>query len=141
LWERRIIRIMTNNRLVIAAVATVLCAGCSKEYSHHRLDKDGPEATRVISLVSDLRQGGTGGLDKTMPQQALEGLTEDQLKSLRFALEKIVTADSVELQKIEQFGEQVYRVVFALETAEGPESLAMLLGMSDGDELRWIGKN
>jgi len=132
---------MINNRLVIAAVVTALCAGCSKEYSHQRLDKDGPEAKQVISLVSDLRQGGTDGLDKTMPHQALPGLTTKQLEGLSFALEKIVTADSVELQKIEQFGKQVYRVVFALKTAGGPESLAMLLGMTADDTLRWIGKN
>jgi hypothetical protein len=132
---------MINNRLVIAAVVTALCAGCSKEYSHRRLEADGPEAEQVRSLVSALRQGGTDGLDKTMPHQALPGLTEDQLKALRSSLERIVTADSVELQKIEQFGKQVHRVVFALETADGPESLAMLLGMTTGDALRWIGKN
>ena len=132
---------MINNRLVIAAVVTALCAGCSKEYSHQRLDKDGPEAEQVISLVSALRQGGAGGLDETIDRQALPGLTTKQLEGLSFALEKIVTADSVELQKIEQFGKQVYRVVFALKTAGGPESLAMLLGTADGEALRWIGKN
>jgi len=132
---------MINNRLVIAAVVTVLCAGCSKEYSHRRLDADGPEAKQIRSLVSALRQSGAGGLDETMARQALPGLTRDQLKGLRFALDKIVTADSVELQKIEQFGEQVYRVVFALETEGGPESLAMLLRTADGDTLGWIGKN
>jgi len=132
---------MINNRLVIAAVVTALCAGCSKEYSHHRLDNDGPEATQVRSFVSVLRQAGTDGLYKTMPLQAIGDLTEDQLKGLRSTLERIVTADSIELQKIEQFGKQVYRVVFALETSDGPESLAMLLGSTTGDTLRWIGKN
>ena len=132
---------MINNRLVIAAVLTAFCAGCSDEYNHARLDKDGPEAQQVRSFVSVLRQGGTDGLDKTLPLQALEGLTEDQLKALRSTLERIVTADSVELQKIEQFGQQVYRVVFALETADGPASLAMLLGLATDDKLRWIGKN
>jgi len=132
---------MINNRLLIAAVLTVFCAGCSDEYSHDRLDTDGPEAQQVRSFVSVLRQGGTGGLDKTMHHQALGGLTEDQLKALRSTLERIVTADSVELQKIEQFGEQVYRVVFVLDTADGPESLAMLMGPASDDTLRWIGKN
>ncbi|MBL7221285.1 MAG: hypothetical protein ISS69_14310 [Phycisphaerae bacterium] len=132
---------MINNRLVIAAVLTAFCAGCSDEYNHERLDTDGPEARQVRSFVSVLRQGGTGGLDKTMPLQALGGLTEDQLKALRSTLKRIVTADSVELQKIEQFGDQVYRVVFALETDGTPESLAMLLGMTDDDTLGWIGKN
>ncbi len=132
---------MINNRFVIAAVVTALCAGCSKEYSHRRLDADGPEATQVRSFVSALRQAGAGGLDRTMAGQALGGLTKDELRGLRFALDKIVTADSVELQKIEQFGKQVYRVVFVLETAGEGESLAMLMGISDGDTLRWIGKN
>ena len=132
---------MINNRFVIAAVVTALCAGCSKEYSHRRLGTDGPEAEQVRSFVSVLRQGGTGGLDKTMARQALPGLTEGQLEGLRSGLERIVTADSVELQKIEQFGKQVYRVVFALETSGGGESLAMLLGPAADDTLRWIGKN
>ena len=118
-----------------------LCAGCSDEYQHERLGPDGPEAQQVRSLVSVLRQGGIDALDTTMPIQALDGLTEDQLKALRSTLERIVTADSVELQKIEQFGEQVYRVVFALDTADGPGSLAMLLGLTADDKLRWIGKN
>ncbi|MDP6546422.1 MAG: hypothetical protein QGH60_20775 [Phycisphaerae bacterium] len=74
-------------------------------------------------------------------RQALPGLTEDQLKGLRSMLEKIVTADSVELQKIERFGEQVYRIVLALESEGGPESLAMLLGPAPDDTLKWIGKN
>ena len=132
---------MINNRFIIAAVATVLLVGCSKEYSRNRLDTDGPEAKQVRSLVSVLRQGGADGLDKTMPLQALEGLTEDQLQALRSALERIVAADSVELQKIEKFGEQVYRVVLVLDTGEAPEFLAMLLAISEGDKLRWIGKN
>jgi hypothetical protein len=132
---------MISNRFVIAAVATLLCAGCSKEYSHRRLEADGPEATQVRSLVSALRQAGAGGLGETIDRQALGGLSEDQIKNLRFALEKIVTAENVELQKIEQFGEQVYRVVLAIETAGKAESLAMLLGIADGDALRWIGKN
>ena len=132
---------MINNRFVIAAVVTALCAGCSKEYSHRRLDADGPEAKQVRSLVSALRQAGAGGLDKTMARQVRPGLTKDELKGLRFALDKIVTADSVELQKIEQFGKQVYRVVFALDTGGEGESLAMLLAISADDTLRWIGKN
>lgn len=132
---------MINNRLVIAAVATALCAGCSKEYSHQRLDKDGPEAQQVISLVSALRRGGAEGLAGTIDRQALPGLTENQLEGLSSVLEKIASADSVELQKIEQFGKQVYRVVLALKTEGGPGSLAMLLGTADGEALRWIGKN
>ena len=132
---------MINNRFITAAVATILLAGCSKEYNHDRLDTNGPEATQVRSLVSVLRQAGAGGLDKTTPLQALDGLTEDQLAALRSALEIIVTADSVELQKIEKFGKQIYRVVFALDTGGDRESLAMLLATASGDKLRWIGKN
>ena len=132
---------MINNSFIIAAIAAVLCAGCSDEYHHRRLDADGPEAKQVGSLVSALRKAGADGLDKTVDRQALPGLTRDQIKSLRAALEKVVTADSVKLQKIEQFGKRVYRVVFAIETAGRAESLAMLMGPADDDALRWIGKN
>ena len=132
---------MINNRLIIAAVAAALCAGCSDEYNHRRLDADGPEAKQVVALVSALRNAGADGLDKTIARQALPGLTRDQLKSLRAAMERIVTADSVDMQKIEQFGDRVYRVVFTIETAGRAEFLAMLMGPADDDTLRWIGKN
>ena len=132
---------MVNNRLVIAAAVMVFCAGCSKEYAHERLESDGPEAARVRALVQALRQAGADALDETIVRQTRPGLTEYEVKSLRFALDKIVAADSVELQKTEKFGKQVYRVVLAIETADGPESLAMLLAIGADDKMRWIGKN
>jgi hypothetical protein len=132
---------MINNRLIIIAVATVFLVGCSEKYDHDRLGTDGPEATQVRALVSVLRQSGPDGLDKTIALQALPDLTGDQLKALSSALDMIVAADSVELHKIDKFGKQVYRVVFALDTDGAPASLAMLLSFGDGDELRWIGKN
>ena len=132
---------MINNRLIIIAVATVFLVGCSEKYDHDRLGTDGPEATQVRAFVSVLRQSGPDDWDKTIALQALPGLTGDKLKALSSALDMIVAADSVELQKIDKFGKQVYRVVFALDTDGAPANLAMLLSFGDGDELRWIGKN
>jgi hypothetical protein len=132
---------MINNRLIIIAVATVFLVGCSEKYDHDRLGTDGPEAKQVRALVSVLRQSGPDDLDKTIALQALPDLTGDQLKALRSALDLIVAADGVELQKIDKFGKQVYRVVFALDIDGAPESLAMLLSIGDEDKFKWIGKN
>jgi len=132
---------MTRNRLSIPAVALIVVLGCSEEYGHERLDAGGPEAQRVKSMVSALRQAGPDSLGEVMNDQTAAQLTEDQLKGLRGALGRIVTADSVKLQKIEKFGQQVYRAVFDLETADGPATLAMLLAVGEDDTLKWLGKN
>ena len=134
-------RITINKMFVAVIAAMLLLGGCSKEYSLDRLEADGPEAKRVKSLIADLRQAGTDGLDDTLTAQAIPELTTKQLEALRAALEKMIFADSVELEKIEQFGENVYRAVLAMETEGKPESMAMLLSPGPDDKLRWIGKN
>ncbi|MDP7287819.1 MAG: hypothetical protein QGH94_07490 [Phycisphaerae bacterium] len=131
---------MINKGFLIVAVGALLCAGCSSEYSPSRLDSDSPEAKRVVSMVSTLRQGGVDGLAANMSAQAIPGLTKPQLKGLRVGLEKIVTADDVQLQKIERFGQQIYRAVLTLKVDGRTEPLAMLLA-PDGDGLGWIGPN
>jgi len=128
--------------LAVWALAAVACAGgCSREYDHGRLDTDGPEGRRVTELVGRLRTGGVDGLDAAVSAQAMEGLTESQLKELRFGLEKIVAADSAALTKIERFGDRIYRAVLALEADGRSETLAMLLAFDATAELRWIGRN
>ena len=132
---------MTNKPLSIAVVFATLCLGCSREYSQSRLDADGPEATQVKTLVAALRQAGAEGLGTETTLQAIPGLTEPELESLRFALAKIVAADSVELVKIERFGKKVYRAVFTLDTGGASESLSMLLGPSADGKLKWYRPN
>jgi len=134
---------MSRNRFSIAATGLMLMTlvGCSDEYGHERLDADGPEATQVRSLVSDLRDAGRNALDETIARQVPAKMTEQQLKGLKDALGRIASADSVELQKIERFGDQVYRAVLALETSGGPKTLAMLLAVGEDDTLKWLGRN
>ena len=135
------IRITINKLFVLAAAIALTCAGCGKEYDQSRLDSDSPEAKRVESLVAQLRKAGPDGLDATLPSQAKEGLTIKELKGLRSALERIVSADEVSLRKIERFGGQVYRAVLTVKTPDGDGSLAMLLTTGDDGKLRWIGSN
>jgi hypothetical protein len=136
-------RITINNTILPAALALAALAmlGCSEQYAPNRLDADSPEAKQVVTLIAGLRQAGPDAIDQTVSNQAKDGLTEQELKSLRFGLDKIVAADTVALRKIERFGDQVYRVVLSLETDGGTESLAMLLTGGDDDKLRWIGVN
>jgi hypothetical protein len=132
---------MINNTFIIAAVAAVFCVGCSEEYSHRPLGADSPEARMVMEMTAALRQAGPGELDETIARQANVKLTKDELNALRFGLDRIVTADSVELQKIEKFGAEIYRVVFTLNTGQEATSQAMLLAFDDDGSLKWIGKN
>jgi len=117
------------------------CPGCSKEYEHERFAQDSPEAVHIRKLVRALREGGPDRLDERLAEQAARGLDQDQTRSLRFALAKIVAADGVELEKTERFGKQVYRAALRLATTDGPRSLAMLLVKTDDGALRWVGKN
>ncbi|MDP6633720.1 MAG: hypothetical protein QGG42_02380 [Phycisphaerae bacterium] len=132
---------MINKSLVTTALMTLLCVGCSKEYSHRRFAADGPEAEQAKALAARLRQAQADELDKIMTSQTMSGLTRPQLENLRFGLGRIISADSVELQKIEQFGKEVYRAVFTLRIEDRSESVSMLLAIGAGDKLKWIGKN
>lgn len=134
-------RTMTRNNLVALLAAMLLSAGCSKQYEHERFAQDSPEAVHIRKLVGALRKGGPDGLDERMAEQAAPGLNDNQMRSLRFALAQIVAADTVELEKTERFGRQVYRAVFRLRTEDVPGSLAMLLVKTQDGALRWVGKN
>ena len=130
-----------RNSLVALLVTMLLSAGCSREYEHERFAQDSPESVHIRGLVCALREDGPDRLDELMPRQAAPGLTEEETRSLRFALAQIVEADTVELEKTERFGRQVYRAVFRLGTADGPRTLALLLVKPQDGALRWIGKN
>ena len=136
------IRTTTRNSLAIVTAAVfAACTGCSKEYEHERFAQDSPEAVHIRKLVRALREGGSNRLDERMDEQAARGLDEDQTRSLQFALAQIVAADTVELEKTERFGKQVYRAVFRLTTKDGPGTLAVLLVKIEDGTLRWVGKN
>ncbi len=136
-------RITINNTVLPAALALAVLAmfGCSEQYAPSRLGADSPEAKQVVTLIAELRQAGPDAIDQTVSDQAKDGLTELELKGLRFGLDKIVAADAAELRKIERFGDQVYRAVLSLKTDGKTESLAMLLTGGPDDKLRWVGVN
>ena len=134
-------RTTTRNNLVALLAAMLLSAGCSKEYEHERFAQDSPEAGHIRKLVGALREGGPDRLDELVSGQAAPGLTEKETRSLRFVLAQIVEADSVELEKTERFGKQVYRAVLRLTGKDGPRTLAVLLVKTEDGTLRWVGKN
>jgi hypothetical protein len=136
-------RIMIRNSLIILVAAQVLpvFAGCSKEYEHRKLGRDSPQAKQVRKMVQSLHEGGLERLGELMARQAAADLTGGQTRVLRGALERIVDADSVELEKIERFGKNVYRAVFRLDEKNGPATLAVLLVTAKAGTLRWAGPN
>ena len=121
--------------LLLAAMS-----GCGKEYEQKKLGKDSPEGQRVAAMVQAMRQAGEKGVDETLSKQAAGGLTDPQRQSLRAALMELIQAASVELDRFDQFGPQVYRATFRLSSGGASRTAAFLL-VSQGAELRWAGRN
>ncbi|MDP7636789.1 MAG: hypothetical protein QF577_04480 [Phycisphaerae bacterium] len=134
---------MIRNSLIILVVAQMLpvFAGCSKEYEHRKLGRDSPQAKQVRKMVQLLHEGGLERLDELMARQAAADLTGGQTRVLRGAMERIVDADTVELEKIERFGKNVYRAVFRLDGKNRSATLAVLLVTAKAGTLRWAGPN
>jgi hypothetical protein len=133
-------RIICNRAIIAVVLASVAGGGCSKGFEQKKLGKDSPQADQVRAMVQALRQAGEKGLSDLLPRQAAGELTDSQRQSLRASLMELIRADSVELDRIDRFGPEIYRVTFTL-VAAGKSRPAALLLVVQGDQLRWAGRN
>lgn len=115
-------------------------AGCGKDYEQKKLGKDSAQGQQVRAMVQALRDGGEKGLAGVMAQQAAGGLSDSQIQALRASLMELLRAGSVELERIDRFGPEVYRATLVLSTGGASRSAAFLLVEKDG-QLRWAGRN
>jgi len=132
-----------NSNLSRAAAAGLLalCAcGCGKDYDQKKLGKDSPQAAQVRAKVQALRDGGEKGLPGAMARQAAGGLSDAQTQALRASLMELLRAETVELERMDQFGPSVIRATFVLSSGSAKHSAAFLLVEKDG-QLRWAGRN
>ncbi len=126
--------------MVLLIAVFVAGMGCSKEFKHQGLGMDSPQAAEVKQLLDGLRKGGQSGLDETIRQRGASGMNPQQAQVLRASLMELVTADKVELVRVDEFGDKIIRGTFKLDTA-GKESTVAFLLVQEDDGLRWAGRN
>jgi hypothetical protein len=127
---------------VLLAAALLVC-GCGDDYPHRRMRKDSPRAAQVAEMLRRLREGGPDGLEEAMRRDGAPDLEPARRTALRAALRQLVEAESAEIVRVDEFGENVYRATIELKTPAGPKTTAMLLVAPEGQgaPLRWAGAN
>ena len=95
---------------------------------------------QVQSLLAQLRAGGADGLDEVLADDCAGGLAPHQEAGRKAALERLASADSAGLTRLDRFGPNVYRATFDLGRGGRTRQMCMLLVRSDG-KLLWAGRN
>ncbi len=129
-----------NSVFFAALVGGLVATGCSKEYEQDRIDGDSPRAAEVRSMIASLREGGTDGVDEHVRRFGASDLTDAQTAALRATLREIVNAEAAELERLDRFGDDVYRASLRLTSGRQTRALLVLLVETDG-ALRWAGRN
>ncbi len=119
-------------------VAAVLLAGCSQKYAQRRMDDNSDAAKQVRTMIDELRRAGADRLDEMVSTQKAPALSGKRLASLRAILAQVVGAQTVEVTRVDRFGENTYRSALKL-TTEGQARHISLLLVADSGELRWAG--
>ena len=134
---------ITNNRHAIAGAMLMLTllGGCKKEYSHKRLGDASREFARVEQMLQDIRQATGDALAGVLTEQMTAGMDDQQQKYLSSSLERLASAEKVELLKVDRFGQDICRATFKL-TDSGKARRVSILLTADGDgKLRWLKPN
>ena len=129
-----------NSVFFAALMGGLVAAGCSKEYEQNRIDGDSPRAAEVRSMIASLREGGTDGVEDHLRRYAASDLTDARTAALRATLREIVNAEAAELERLDRFGDDVYRASLRLTSGGRARTLLVLLVETDG-ALRWAGRN
>jgi hypothetical protein len=134
-------RITISSAIVAAVLSAVLAwPGCSKQYAHKPLGKDGPEGQEVRGMVTALRSAAPAGLEAAIRQQTAGGLTELQAQTLEATLIQLARAEAVELEALDRFGDNVTRAALRVTSGGSSRTVCLLLVRADG-RLRWAGRN
>jgi len=133
-------RTTTKNNLIGVCLAAAVLAGCSDKYDRQGLGADSAQAAQVRRMIAALRNAGSDRAEDVMRRQMPAGLQSRRAEALKATLTRIVKADSVELAKIDRFGDKVYRASLKLTSADREQTIHVLLVQGEG-ELRWAGQN
>ena len=131
---------MTNHSVALFCLAMSALAGCSESYDRQGLGADSPQAVQVRRMIAALRNAGSDRVEEIMRRQMPTNLQSHRADALKATLTNIVKADSVELTKIDCFGDKVYRASLKLTSAGRRQALHVLLVQAEG-KLRWAGRN
>ena len=134
--------IMSSSSIFTSSVlvAVLLAAGCSKQYEHKRLSRGCPEFLRVQQMLQELREAPADGLDAVLSRQVAAGLSNTQQTGVRFILGELARAKEVHIERLDRWGEGIYRATIKFTAASSRHTVAMLL-VAEGDELYWAGTN
>ena len=126
-----------NNRMSLFWTALMLLAvvGCTETHEHKAIDKDSPEFKAVQKMVDALR---LHGVDEAMETSAANGLKPERIEALAATLQTLYDAETIELQAVDQFGPQTFRVTFLLNETK---TFAVLLVQPEKEEFYWVGMN
>ncbi len=120
-------------------VLMLACGGCGDDYARSNVTDDSPEARQVRSMIETLRSGADR-VDEVISAQQAGQLNDRQKSAVRAMLEEIISADAVELKRIDQFGDHIYRATLTLREGEIDRQLFVLLAKQDS-HLRWACPN
>jgi hypothetical protein len=124
----------------LLAVGVGMSAGCSKQYQPAGVTVDSPQGQAVQAMLAQLRAAKGQELQDALARQIADGLDEGRLAMLRSSLETLAASDQAKLDKITQFGADLYRCTFTYETA-GRTGAVTVLVLSAKDQYRWAGQS
>jgi len=91
-------------------------------------------------MIEALRDADPAERGERIDGQLAADLTDRQRQAARAALERIASADAAAVERLDAFGERVYRAAIALTQGPDEATLTMLL-VETGGQLRWAGPN
>ena len=120
-------------------MAFFMANGCSDKYEHQQMGGDSQQLAKIRQMLGQLRQG-PDSLDAALSRQVAAGLSQGRENMVRVRLAEIAGAEKVLLERLDRWGQDMYRATIKY-TADGrAHTLAMLL-VADGYELDWAGVN
>ncbi len=134
-------RTMISRRwLPLVMLAAACIAGCSGEYRQRQVDSDDARAAEVRGMIQSLRSAGEGDRERVARDSSVPDLDDRQASYLLEVLERVASADSAELERLDRFGRDVYRATILLDEGGDERRIPLLLSPVQG-ELRWARPN
>jgi hypothetical protein len=126
--------------MFLLAVGVAAVAGCSKQYQPAGVSVDSPPGQAVQAMLAQLRAATGQELQDVLARQIADGLDEGRLARLRASLETLAASDQAKLDKITQFGADLYRCTFSYEAGGRPGAITILV-LAAQDQYRWAGQS
>ena len=125
--------------LVALGLLAVGVAGCSRApYRNTDLTPDSAEGREISEQLATLKNGGTAGVPAFMRAHA--AVDNERAAMLQWALGQLVTADTLELRRLDAFGPDIVRAVIAVKRGGAEQENTFLL-VRKKNRLQWASPN